>query len=210
MPRLSTLAALWPTERSARPSGLKQTRGGNRQVPAPYLNEGTDGVSEAIIGNQDKTRWKTPLHRPRLAFRRWRRTRPFWAGFWVLLGGILILYFPLTAIRLMFISGQVVWLAILVGVLIALCGLFLWIEPNLRRVISAVAVVLGVLSLVTSDIGGFIIGMLLTLVGGSMGLAWMPVKQKGRKETPPVLASAPDPHPLPGEVGGDAVEAGPV
>ena len=166
-------------------------------------------MTEAAFGKQDRTRWLTPLHRPRLAFRHWRRTRPFWAGFWVLLGGILILYFPLTAIRLMFISGQVVWLAILVGVLIALCGLFLWIEPNLRRLISALAVVLGVLSLVTSDIGGFIIGLLLTLVGGSMGLAWMPVKLKAAKAALPVDAGR-ESRPLPGEVGGEAVEAGPV
>ncbi len=145
-------------------------------------------MSEAAVVDRDRPRWRTPLHRPRLAFRRWRRTRPFWAGLWTLLGGLIITLFPLQAIRLMFLAGQVVWLAILVGVLIALCGLFLWIEPPLRRVISALALLLGVLSLITSDVGGFVIGMLLTLVGGSMGLIWMPVKPKAARQAVPAPA----------------------
>lgn len=111
-------------------------------------------------------------------FRTWRRSRPFWAGLWTLLGALIIIAFPLRVVRLMFIAGNVVWLAVFVGVLIAICGLFLWIEPGFRRLLSALILVLALVSLVTSDLGGFLIGMLLALIGGSMGLAWTPVREK--------------------------------
>ena len=134
----------------------------------------------------------------RRRFRTWRRSRPFWAGFWSLLGGLLILAFPLKVVRLMFVAGNVVWLAVAVGVMISICGLFLWIEPTLRRLISALIIVLALVSLVTSDLGGFLIGMLLALVGGSMGLAWVPARPK-------VPAAV-----IPLEAGGDALATPPA
>lgn len=127
----------------------------------------------------------TPLHRPRMAFRRWRRTRPFWAGVWTLLGGAIIAFGPLTAIKLLFLAGQTVWLGALVGVLIAVCGLFFWIEPQFGRVIGVLVILLAILSLITSDLGGFLIGMLLALTGGALGAAWTHVSPK------PVAAAVP-------------------
>ncbi len=116
-----------------------------------------------------------PIRRARLGFKRFRKTRPFWAGIWAILGGLLILYGPLMSIKVILVAGQVVWMGILVGALVAVCGLFLWIELHLRRLIGALIVLLGLVSLITSDFGGFFIGMLLALVGGSMALAWRPV-----------------------------------
>jgi len=110
----------------------------------------------------------------RQAFRDWRRTRPFWAGLWCLLGGAAIAAGPATAARVILVTGGSVALGIVVGVLVALMGVFLWLTPHLRHVVGLLAVLFSIVSLVTSDYGGFLVGLLLGTVGGAMGFAWAP------------------------------------
>ncbi len=74
-------------------------------------------------GKPEKDRRWTP-HALRLRFRHWRRTRPFWAGVWTLLGGVIITYGPATAFKVILVSGTAVWLGMLVGVVIGVLGLF--------------------------------------------------------------------------------------
>ena len=112
------------------------------------------------------------------AFRRWRRTRPFWGGLWCILGGIIIAYGPTTAVRVILVAGTTVWLGILMGVLVILMGLFLWFAPQLRQLVGVLAVVFSMISLITSDYGGFVIGLLLGTMGGALGFAWTPIRAK--------------------------------
>jgi len=116
----------------------------------------------------------------RAAFRRWRRTRPFWGGFLVLLAGIELLLIPLSGI---FIHGAVklvVYIGIggvfgvLLGALLIACGLLLWLNPAHRTFYAIAGVLLAVLSFIASNLGGFFIGMLLGIIGGSMGFGWTP------------------------------------
>jgi len=100
-------------------------------------------------------------------------------------GGLLVLTGPAMAVKLIMVAGQQVWLGILVGLLIAVCGLFLWIEIRLSRLIGALIILLALVSLITSDLGGFFIGMLLALIGGSMGMAWTPRRQLVAASAPP-------------------------
>ena len=120
-------------------------------------------------------------HNIRLAFRRWRRSRPFWGGFWTILGGLIIAYIPTMAIKLLIASGTTVLVAILTGVLIAIFGLFLWFAPHLRQIVGVLIAVLAVASLITSNLGGFLIGMLLATVGGALGFAWVPTDPRLKK-----------------------------
>lgn len=110
----------------------------------------------------------------RSRFRHWRRTRPFWGGLWAVLGGLLILVGPLTAIKVILVAGQVVWMGISVGAMVAIFGLFLWFSPSQRQIAGVLIVVLSLISFITSDFGGFLVGMILGLVGGAMGFAWVP------------------------------------
>ena len=116
----------------------------------------------------------------RAAFRRWRRTCPFWGGFLLLLAGIELLLIPLSGI---FIHGAVklvVYIGIggvfgvLLGVLLIACGLLLWLNPAHRTFYAIAGVLLAVLSFIASNFGGFFIGMLLGIIGGSMGFGWTP------------------------------------
>jgi Family of unknown function (DUF6114) len=110
----------------------------------------------------------------RSAFQRWRRTRPFWGGLWCIVGGLVIASGPSTAVRVILIAGTAVWLGILVGVLVGLMGFFIWFQPQLRQLCGVLAALLSVLSLLTSDYGGFVLGMSFGIVGGGLAFAWTP------------------------------------
>jgi uncharacterized protein DUF6114 len=122
--------------------------------------------------------------RLRLGFREWRRSRPFWAGLWCLLGGALIAFGPATAIRFVLVSGTIVSVGILVGVVVLLMGLFLWFLPQNRHIAGVLAIAFSMASFVTSNLGGFIVGMALGVLGGAMGFAWTPRPAEAPPETP--------------------------
>ncbi|MGN6128792.1 MAG: DUF6114 domain-containing protein [Nocardioidaceae bacterium] len=107
----------------------------------------------------------------RTRFRAWRRARPFWGGLLCLLGGLEIAVIPLTAYRIILVSHSVA-LAAVVGAVIAILGLLLWMTPSHNKLYGLVALVLALASFVTSNVGGFLLGGLLALVGGALGFAW--------------------------------------
>ena len=116
----------------------------------------------------------------RAAFRGWRRTRPFWGGFLLLLAGIELLLIPLSgifihgAVRLVVYIGIGGVFGVLLGALLIACGLLLWLNPAHRTFYAIAGVLLAVLSFIASNLGGFFIGMLLGIIGGSMGFGWTP------------------------------------
>lgn len=117
----------------------------------------------------------------RAGLRTWRRTRPFWAGFWTMLGGAIVAYVPGTAIQFVFATTSIA-IGVTVGVVIGVCGLTLWVQPQLRFPLGVVILVLSLVSFVTSDFGGFFLGMFLSIIGGSLATAWVPgpVVKRGR------------------------------
>ena len=131
----------------------------------------------------------------RTRFRHWRRTRPFWGGLWSILGGLLILAGPLSAIKVILVAGQVVWMGITVGAVVSIFGLFLWFQPSQRHLIGVLIVVASLISFITSDFGGLFIGMLLGIIGGSLGFSWTAsaARQGGTQlaSEPKALASSP-------------------
>jgi hypothetical protein len=116
----------------------------------------------------------------RESFRRWRRTCPFWGGLLLLLAGIELLLIPLSgilihgAVRLVVYIGIGGVFSVLLGVLLIACGLLLWLNPAHRTFYAIAGVLLAVLSFIASNFGGFFIGMLLGIIGGSMGFGWTP------------------------------------
>jgi hypothetical protein len=115
------------------------------------------------------------LRRARLAFRTWRRTRPFWGGLLILLGGVEILSTtvvslgPTLRVGLGGVNG---FFGTLIAAVLALCGLLLWFTPAQRVFYSIVAVLLALATFNTINYGGFFIGMLLGIIGGALAFAW--------------------------------------
>jgi hypothetical protein len=65
----------------------------------------------------------------------------------------------------------------LVPLILLLCGILLLINPTQRMFYAVLAIILALLSWVTSNLGGFFIGMVLGVIGGSLALAWTTTRQ---------------------------------
>ncbi|MFD8145486.1 DUF6114 domain-containing protein [Streptomyces sp. NPDC059708] len=119
--------------------------------------------------------WLTVLHH---RFRAWRGERPFWAGLFTLLGGVPIAYFPYADLRLGNITLAMATTAgsgsLIIGVLLITLGLALWYQKGIRVFAGVAAILLALVSIPVSNLGGFFIGFLAAMVGGGLALAWAP------------------------------------
>ncbi|MFD5792523.1 DUF6114 domain-containing protein [Streptomyces diastatochromogenes] len=141
--------------------------------------------------------------RRRLQFRAWRGARPFWAGLYVLLSGLPIMYFPYFHLQIGHLTLAMATTAgagsLIIGVLLIVLGVSLWFQKHVRTFAGVAAILLALVSLPVSNFGGFIMGFLLALVGGAMAVAWVP-------GAPP----QPEPPAGPGPGEGAAPEAAPL
>ncbi|MFF3373721.1 DUF6114 domain-containing protein [Streptomyces sp. NPDC002680] len=108
----------------------------------------------------------------RAAFRHWRRTRPFWAGLFVMAGGGFIIAPPLAPIKAVLTGGPAVTTGIAVGVVLVAAGVVFWIRPVQRVFTSVVAAAFSVISFATTNFGGLGFGMLCGVIGSSMAFGW--------------------------------------
>jgi hypothetical protein len=60
----------------------------------------------------------------------------------------------------------------LIPALILFCGVMLWFVPIAWIYYSLLTIVLALGSWITSNLGGFLIGMFIDIVGGSLAFAW--------------------------------------
>ena len=106
----------------------------------------------------------------------WRRSRPFWGGVFLVAAGAELLLIPLPehSLGLIMHIGTGGVLGILIGALLIACAFLLWFQPQHRVFYSVAAVLLAIAALVASNLGGFVIGTVLGVLGGSLGFAWTP------------------------------------
>ena len=112
------------------------------------------------------------------SWRAWRRTRPFWGGLLLAVAGIELIGIPLSgvlshgAVKLVIYIGIGGVFGVLIGVLLIACGVAVCLNPAHRVFYGIAGVLLGILSFPASNLGGFFVGMLLAIAGGSMAFAW--------------------------------------
>jgi len=123
----------------------------------------------------------------------WRRSRPFWAGLLLTLAGVEILLTELAPLPVVIHLGVQGLAGFLVPVIIILCGQLMWWSPGQRLFYSIMALIMSLAAWVTSNLGGFFVGILLGLVGGSLAFAWNdPRKPKHSTATEPDATADPD------------------
>ncbi|QDQ16178.1 hypothetical protein FH965_07250 [Streptomyces spectabilis] len=125
---------------------------------------------------------RLPLRELRRPVRRWRRTRPFWGGLLLVLGGAELLVVPLSPLTVLVSLGLGGIAAIGIGIALMVAGVFLWLMPQAHHYVSVNALILSVLSFAATNLGGFLVGMLLGIVGSAMGFGWTPVPEDGQEE----------------------------
>ncbi len=133
----------------------------------------------SVPQNAPVTFW-TRVNRVRYRFRAWRRSRPFWGGLLLFLAGLELIAIPLLSVLVHGSVKVVIYIGIggifgvLIGGLLAACGLLVWFHPVQRVFYSIAGVLLAVASFVATNLGGFFLGMLLGVIGASLSFGWTP------------------------------------
>lgn len=134
-----------------------------------------------MISNPEQTtgagfwdRLTAPTERIRRPFRRWRRGRPFFAGLSIALAGLDIYYWPHSSVGKMLSMGLPGISSIFISVFLVIFALTVWFYPTYRVFSGIAAIMLALLSLVATNLGGFFIGFLCGMLGGAFAVAWTP------------------------------------
>ncbi|MGW8783934.1 DUF6114 domain-containing protein [Streptomyces sp. NPDC055796] len=107
-------------------------------------------------------------------WRQWRRGRPFWGGFFAVLAGAEICALPLAPLKVMLQQGIAGIPSVLMGIVMIVLGLTAWFSPAQRGLAGVLTTLIATAALVMSNLGGFLIGTLLGILGGGLMFAWQP------------------------------------
>lgn len=108
------------------------------------------------------------------ALQAWSGRRPWLGGLITTLGGLAIAVLPNKSFTVVILPGVSGLSGFLLGALIIACAMFMLFSPQLHGILGIAAVLLSLVSFVTTNIGGYVIGLLLGIIGGSLGFAWVP------------------------------------
>jgi hypothetical protein len=108
------------------------------------------------------------------ALHAWSGQRPWLGGTITTLSGLAIAVLPNKGFTVIVLPGVAGLSGFLLGGLIIACGMFMLFSPHLHGILGIAAVLLSLVSFVTTNIGGYVIGLLLGIAGGSLGFAWVP------------------------------------
>ncbi len=109
-------------------------------------------------------------------FGHWRRGRPFAAGVFLLASGVAIIVPPYATFRVADVVVSITTIggvsALLIGALLTICGLSLWLRPQFRFAAGVTAMLLSLIALAATNLGGFLVGTLFGVLGAALALAW--------------------------------------
>ncbi|MFF1282464.1 DUF6114 domain-containing protein [Streptomyces sp. NPDC058299] len=135
---------------------------------------------------------------PRPAFHRWRARRPFWGGLLLALGGGEILLTEKASLKVVLHIGMQGLAGYLLPGLMVLLGLLILFNPSQRLFYSITGVLLSLGTWLTSNLGGFFLGLLLGATGSCLAFGWLPdqqprVSRRARRRQARTAARAPAP-----------------
>lgn len=109
-------------------------------------------------------------------FATWRKQRPFLPGLLVILSGVVMLapaYFTIRVSDLLVMIATISGVStLLIGAALIMFGIGMWLQPFAAPYLGVMSILVAIIALPTSNLGGFVVGSLLGIVGGSLGLAW--------------------------------------
>lgn len=116
----------------------------------------------------------------RSAFREWRAVRPFLGGLLLALGGAEILLTEKASLKVVMHIGMQGLAGYLLPAVMVLCGLLTIFSPGQRLFYSILGVLATLGTWVTSNLGGFFVGLVLGLVGSCLSFGWLPDQEPRR------------------------------
>lgn len=124
------------------------------------------------------------------AFTAWRRTRPFWGGVLTIAAAAELLALTASPLQVMLIRGLAGIGTLVLAAMLTALAIIAWTHAHLRVICGVFIVILGLASFAVSNLGGFFIGLLLALVGGSLIFAWQPAGPPDADASPPDAPAA--------------------
>ncbi|CCK26665.1 putative membrane protein [Streptomyces davaonensis JCM 4913] len=120
----------------------------------------------------------------REGFRRWRGERPFWGGLLLALGGAEILFTEKASLKVVLHIGMQGLAGYLLPTLMLLLGLLILFNPTQRLFYSITGLMLSLGTWLTSNLGGFFLGLLLGAAGSCLAFGWLPDQEprRGRRQ----------------------------
>ncbi len=94
-------------------------------------------------------------------------------GFFILVGGLFLALFGIVLVDLHVPGGRLFFIGAIDGLVTILVGALIVALPPAKTALGIAAIVLAFVSLPFA-LGGFLIGFLLTVVGGGLAIAWRP------------------------------------
>ncbi|WP_328528627.1 DUF6114 domain-containing protein [Nocardioides sp. NBC_00368] len=105
-------------------------------------------------------------------FRAWRRTRPFWGALWLIVAGAWIIYWMSFDIGIALTGGWSYSAGYVMGGSLIMFGLVTWLAPHYKSLSGVVAFLIALGAFPTANLGGFVVGSVLGIIGGSMVWSW--------------------------------------
>ncbi|WP_298075778.1 DUF6114 domain-containing protein [uncultured Corynebacterium sp.] len=151
----------------------------------------TDADQGAVYNESEEQ--DVPAFKNTRGFGNWRRRRPFAAGLFMLLSGIIMIVPAYLSFEVSNIVIQVSTISgvstLLIGALLITSALMTWFKPDTRLLTGVASLILGIVALPMSNIGGFVLGTLCAVIGGALALSWTDqerapkgVKKKGKNK----------------------------
>lgn len=105
-------------------------------------------------------------------FRAFRRTRPFWGGFWLVLGGLVVIKLNSYPLGMAMAGSFNRSAGYILGGSMVMFGVVAWVSPIYARLVGLFGVMAAMAAFVGSNLGGFLVGTVLGIIGGSMIWGW--------------------------------------
>ena len=122
----------------------------------------------------------SPKQGVRPAFRQWRARRPFWGGLLLALGGAEVLLTEKASLKVIMHIGMQGLTGYLLPSVMLLCGLLTIFSPAQRLFYSIIGILASLGTWLTSNLGGFFIGLLLGAIGSCLTFGWLPDQEPRR------------------------------
>ncbi|MDN0197303.1 DUF6114 domain-containing protein [Streptomyces sp. S.PNR 29] len=113
-------------------------------------------------------------------FREWRGRRPFAGGVLLFLGGAEILLTMKAPLPVILHIGMQGLAGYLLPTLMLICGLLILFNPAQRLFYSILGILLSLGTWLTSNLGGFLVGLLLGAIGSCLAFGWLPDQEPRR------------------------------
>lgn len=98
-------------------------------------------------------------------------TRPLFGGALLVLGGLEVIWVDGRSVSVV-VSASAGSTPVLLGAALVLFGVLAWVTPMYAPMIGLLAQGVAVLSFVAANLGGYLVGSLLGIIGGALVFAW--------------------------------------